>query len=694
MNMTFHDFAQGSPEWHLHRSTHFNASDAPAMMGCSPYQTRTELLTRMKTGISAEVDAGTQRRFDDGHRFEALARPVAEKIIDDELYPVTGSRGELSASFDGLTLDGMTAFEHKTLSAALADVLHPDCKGYELPLQYQVQMEQQMLVSGAERVLFMASKWNGDTLNGETLIEERHCWYMGDPELRAKIVAGWAQFAKDLINFTPTTAEPIKPVGRTPDQLPALRSSVKGELVLESNIKEWESAALVYIQTVRDHELKTDQDFEDADAAVKWCVSSKTTLDGLKSNLMSATGDVNTAVGTLDRLMSELDKTRIQFTKAIDARKAERKAEIVAGGVAAYEKHEAELIRDTGGPWIVLGKPDFGSAIKNLRTFASIQNAVDTALAAAKMRADESARKIRESLRILADDGAGYEFLFNDRLALIGKAPDDLRLLVKSRIAEHQATEKAKEEAQRERIRAEEAARLEREASEAQAQKTAMAMQEIQGIQQQVFIAVTGRGRRVGGTIECIRETLAETEAWKIEESNFGMFTGSAQAAKDKAVADIKNMLEKAEERTHAAQVEADRIAREQAEAVSAARIRDEQATAPSVQTYDNGAPMYSTTTFKDNGQPIMLTPDGKRSIFCDVADDEEPTDNGARLTLGQLNDRLAPVSINVAGLSALGFDPVEQIKSARYFRECDFPAICRAISAHVLAACATEVEA
>ncbi|NWF45423.1 hypothetical protein F3K02_09205 [Hydrogenophaga sp. D2P1] len=641
MNMTFHDFAQGSPEWHQHRSTHFNASDAPAMMGCSPYQTRTELLTRMKTGISAEVDAGTQRRFDDGHRFEALARPLAEKIISDDLYPVTGSRGDLSASFDGLTLDGMTAFEHKTLNTELivwfgqydrSDVESIiNSAGNHLPLTYRVQMEQQMAVSGADRVLFMASNWQG-----ETLVEERHCWYASDSYLRAKIVAGWAQFAKDLIDFTPAAAEPIKPVGRTPDQLPALRSSVKGELVLESNIKEWESAALVYIQTVRDHELKTDQDFEDADAAVKWCVSSKTTLDGLKSNLMSATGDVNTAVGTLDRLMSELDKTRIQFTKAMDARKAERKAEIVAGGIAAYEKHESELIRDTGGPWIVLGKPDFGGAIKNLRTFTSIQNAVDTALAAAKMKADESARKIRESLRILADDGAGYEFLFNDRLALIGKAADDLRLLVKSRIAEHQAAEKAKEEAQRERIRAEEAARLEREAA--------------------------------------------------------------AKAAAEKADAD---RLER--ERAHAAQVEADRISREQAEAVSAARIREEQA-----------KPMQRITAFAEveDVQVTFVHPEpdlyaelsavgtpvaGVKLIHGEVGHIDpavrfvKSEDNGTRLTLGQLNDRLAPVSINVAGLSTLGFDPVEQVKASRFYRECDLPAICGAISAHVLAACATE---
>jgi hypothetical protein len=61
--------------------------------------------------------------------------------------------------------------------------------------------------------------------------------------------------------------------------------------------------------------------------------------------------------------------------------------------------------------------------------------------------------------------------------------------------------------------------------------------------------------------------------------------------------------------------------------------------------------------------------------------------DDGARLTLGQINERIAPVSISVAGLSQLGFEPAEQIKASRLYRECDFPAICRALSAHVLKA-------
>ena len=80
---------QGGMEWHAHRSQHWNASDAPAMLGISPYKSRTALLDERKTGINQDIDAGTQRRFDDGHRFEALARKLAEQIIGEDNDSVT-----------------------------------------------------------------------------------------------------------------------------------------------------------------------------------------------------------------------------------------------------------------------------------------------------------------------------------------------------------------------------------------------------------------------------------------------------------------------------------------------------------------------------------------------------------------------------------------------------------------------------
>ena len=110
---------QGSPEWHAHRAKYDNASDAAAMMGCSPYKTRSQLLRERSTGVVADVGAEQQRRFDDGHRFEALARGLAEELIGDDLAPIVGTEGELSASFDGITFMGDTVWEHKTLGEAL-----------------------------------------------------------------------------------------------------------------------------------------------------------------------------------------------------------------------------------------------------------------------------------------------------------------------------------------------------------------------------------------------------------------------------------------------------------------------------------------------------------------------------------------------------------------------------------------------
>src|SRR5690625_2802691 len=94
--------SQGSTLWHAHRANHHNASDAPAMLGVSKYKKRSDLVREKATGVAPEIDAATQRIFDDGHRFEALARPLAEGIVGEELFPCVGvaDDGKLSASFD------------------------------------------------------------------------------------------------------------------------------------------------------------------------------------------------------------------------------------------------------------------------------------------------------------------------------------------------------------------------------------------------------------------------------------------------------------------------------------------------------------------------------------------------------------------------------------------------------------------
>ena len=455
--MQTHELKQGTQEWHAHRLTHFNASDAPAMLGCSPYKTRSQLLAELHSGIAPEVDAGLQRRFDDGHRFEALARPLAAQIIGEDLYPVVGSEGELSASFDGLTMAEDTAFEHKTLNDELRACMKEAMPGFALPKAYRVQMEQQCMVSGCARVLFMASKWQD-----EMLVEEHHCWYYPDPTLRAEILAGWKQFALDLAAYTaPAAAEPA-PVGRAPEALPALRIEVTGA-VTASNLAAFKEHALAVFSGIN-RNLATDADFASAEKTVKWCSEVEDRLKAAKQHALSQTASIDALFSAIDHISAEARAVRLELDKLVTARKAAIKQEIVQEGKAAYEAHEAAL-RAECGAWVMLTPPDFAGCIKGLRAVDSIRNAVQTTLANAKIKADESARTIRAALAALDEESKGFEHLFRDRLAFINMSPDAVRLTVRDRLASHKAAEEKRQETERERIRAEEVARLTAEAA-------------------------------------------------------------------------------------------------------------------------------------------------------------------------------------------------------------------------------------
>ena len=111
--MLIHNVPQGSPEWLSLRSSYFTASEAPAMMGASKYQSRTELLAQKKTGIVPEVSPAQQKLFDRGHETEALARAIIEAQIGEDLFPVVATEGNLLASVDGMDMLGNVLFEHK-----------------------------------------------------------------------------------------------------------------------------------------------------------------------------------------------------------------------------------------------------------------------------------------------------------------------------------------------------------------------------------------------------------------------------------------------------------------------------------------------------------------------------------------------------------------------------------------------------
>lgn len=425
--MKTHDFVQGTPEWHAHRATHFNASDAPAMMGQSPYKTRSQLLHEYATGIAPDVDAATQGRFDAGHRAEALARPLAEKIIGEDLYPVVGSEGKYSASFDGLTIGEDVAFEHKSLN----DEIRACQSAEDLAPMYRIQMEQQLMVSGASTCLFLASKWNGDEL-----VEERHFWYEPDATLRASIVKGWAQFEADVCVYTPP--EVLPPVVAAPTlALPAVSIQVSGAVALTSNLGLFLTELQGFIKRLPE-KPSTDQEFADCKAACATLKEAQDALDAAEANALGQVASFDEMKRAKALCFDLARNTRLALEKLVVAREKAIKEELVMDGKVAFAEHIAGLNKRLGKAYMPLVPVDFAGAIKSKRTIASLKDAVATELARGKIEASAIADKIEENLKVLRNCNE-FHFLFADAAQIVLKANDDFTMLVKSRIDAHKA---------------------------------------------------------------------------------------------------------------------------------------------------------------------------------------------------------------------------------------------------------------
>ena len=448
------ELTQGTPEWHAHRRNHFNASDAPAMLGESPYKTRAQLLKEYATGITPDIDAATQARFDAGHRFEELARKyIAENIIGEDLFPCVGTVGKFSASFDGLTMLNDVAFEHKTLNSKIEQYT---CAS-DIDLMYRIQMEQQLMVSNAEKCLFVASKFS----DVEVCIDKRVFWYEPDFELRQRIIDGWAQFEKDLAEYTPEVVE-VQAVGTAPETLPALNIQVTG-MVTASNIDQFKAQALSVIGAIN-KDLQTDQDFADAEKAVKWCGDVEARLASAKDHALSQTASIDELFKAIDDICETARQTRLQLEKLVKARKESIRTELVTAGQNQLNEHIKAINADLGVVSMPEIAADFAGAVKGKKTIDSLKNAIETELANAKIKADGVAREIRINLKTLDDVGAEHKFLFNDLQTIIIKPADDFANVVKMRVSEHQQAEAKRQEAEREKIRSEEQAKAEREA--------------------------------------------------------------------------------------------------------------------------------------------------------------------------------------------------------------------------------------
>lgn len=556
---------QGGRGWLAYRANKLNASDAPAAMGVHPTRSRRSLVRQLATGITPEFSQFVQDRvLDKGHEFERLAGALMAEHAGVDLYPVVGydsDAPEYSASYDGLDMEWRIASEHKSLNATLRECMFDGCTGTDLPIYHQVQMEHQCMVCPTiERVLFMASKWSSEG----RLIEERHCWYMPNPGLRAQLIEAWAKVVEDARNYDPASDEPEALEKKEHEALPVLKIDVSGQ-VLASNLKDFERVVKQRIAVVNTV-LETDQDFADADVDGKFlrdvAVKMREAVTAVRGKMQS----VDEVLKMLEGLEKLADTKAIAVEKLVEAEKKRRKGEVLAKAQADLDAHIADLNKSLGANYLQRTIGPFDAVSKSLRSLESISKKCNEALMLCKNDATALAHRYRMNRDHLEHENGNWMTLFPDFATVGGKEPDDFKGIALLRITQHKAALQAAEDAKRKR-------------DEEEAERATQASIPLSTVAQ-----VLPQGTTVRTVLE---QPLAVTQ---------NIATGRPTIA----------MMAK------------------------------------------------------------------------------EVEDDGVRVTLGDIKTKIAPLTIDAAGLSELGFHHVGTDKSAKLYREVDVPAMLLAMMEHL----------
>ena len=434
------------------------------MMGVSTKRKRDALIKERATGIKEEQNADFI--FEKGHRYEKLARVVAEEFIGDDLYPMTGTEGKYSASFDGLTTDWSVAWEHKMLN----DELRAPKTSSELPKMYRVQMEQQLRVSGAERCLLSATKWDGKT---DELIDQVHFWYYPDDKLWQDIQDAWDQFEKDVEAYVHKD-EVVKPKATAIMALPSLSIKVIGE-VSSSNLAEFKDAATTFISNISTT-LVTDEDFVQAEETIKFCKSAEDNVDMVI--VSSRPSSIDELIRTLEHLKSQLRDKRLLLEKLVKSEKENRKLQIISLANNEAQAHVSKLEEGLAPMRLSYIKPDFSEAIKGKKKIDAMQSAVNDMMAQFKTATTQIARETKLKLDWFVESVPKEIALshFRDLQQLLVKPFEDFVLFTKNRISDYREAEAAKAAQQREQIRREEEAKARAEADAKVAAEVAQKM--------------------------------------------------------------------------------------------------------------------------------------------------------------------------------------------------------------------------
>jgi putative phage-type endonuclease len=141
---------QGSPEWLAWRKTVITATDCPAIRGSSPWSTAYKCWQRKLSLVEEQKSNDAMER---GKKLEPIIRQRFIEKWGINMTPVVAESSEytfLGASLDGISDCGKYILEVKTGG----EKLYAMAKNEIIPEYYLDQVQQQLLVSGAEKCFY------------------------------------------------------------------------------------------------------------------------------------------------------------------------------------------------------------------------------------------------------------------------------------------------------------------------------------------------------------------------------------------------------------------------------------------------------------------------------------------------------------------------------------------------------------
>ncbi len=417
------DLIQGSEEWHIVRHKHDTASEAPVMMSATKKMKRDDLLSMKEFDIQKEISGYVQTfLFDKGHEYEAKIRPYIEEVIGEELYPVTGSLEieglKLLSSYDGLNMMETIGFEHKMWNPELAAMVEKK----KLTPEYYWQLEQQIGVGDLEKIIFVVSDGTPEK-----------CVYMWYKPVRGrfkKLLNGWKQFNKDRAEHQHVVKDDVVEIENIP-QLPALVADIQGG-IKATNIATYSQLANKFIVSIN-IDLKSDEDFANAENAGKFCRESIKKLDLVKDQALAKTTDINTMFIEIDNIKEQFRLKALQLEKLVKQEKENRKTQIIQTGRDKLGQLLIESSDRLHGNYITVDD-DFSGAIKGKKLFSAMISAINDEVARLALLITDQEELIQVNLDAVNALPEEQSNLFPDLKFVIGKENDDFKLLLESRV--------------------------------------------------------------------------------------------------------------------------------------------------------------------------------------------------------------------------------------------------------------------